>query len=133
MGWLIADGTVRRIDAESVKLSKTVPKGVWKICFNKDIGTYMDRAEVNLDHGRIYGDSQKIANHIVGAYLKSDKTKNMGVLLSGGKGLGKSLTTKLVISQLIDKYPIILVNLATPDLATFLGEIENSVIIMFIF
>ena len=61
------------------------------------------------------------------SYLKRDK--NLGVLLSGGKGLGKSLTARLVIEQLHKKHPVIIVNQYIPGMFEFLKQISNAVIL----
>lgn len=130
MGWLVADNTVRYMDAEHIKLGQEIPVGVYKYCFHKLMGSFLDKTDINLAHGKIYGNSENIANHIVKAYELNDKNKNLGVLMSGGKGLGKSLTAKLVIQQLKDKYPIIVVDEYTADLPDFLGHVSNCIIML---
>lgn len=130
MGFLITDTEVRYIKAESIKLQNTIPVGIWKYCFHSMMGSYLEKSEINLAHGKIYGNSSDIAKHIVESYRMTDPNKNLGVLMSGGKGLGKSLTAKLVIEQLKDSKPIIIINEYTDDLPDFLNHIENSVIML---
>lgn len=130
MGFLVTDTDVRYINAESIKLQETVPLGIWKYCFHPMLGSYLEKANINLAHGKIYGVSEGIANHIVEAFKMTDPNKNLGVLMSGGKGLGKSLTAKLVIEQLQGKKPIIIVDEYTEDLPDFLNKISDSVIML---
>lgn len=130
MGFLVTETNVRFINAESIKLQEVIPNGIWKYGFSQLGGSYLEKAEMNLSHGKIYGESEKIANHIVEAYKKSDASKNLGVLMSGGKGLGKSLTAKLIIEQLKNEKPIIIVDTYTVDLPDFLNKIENCVIML---
>ena len=130
--WLRTENMVRFFDAEESDLTfgKEVPMGTWKVCFNKFIGCYLEETEVKLSHGKIYGNSQNVASHIVEAYGKNKADKNLGVLLSGDKGLGKTLTARLVMEQLNGKKPIIVVSEFLPGLPDFLMNIKGCVIFM---
>ncbi len=129
--WLKIDDELMYMDGDSVStLGPHVPVGIYKTTFQKMRGTFLKITELKLSHGKIYGKSQKIADHIVKAYEMNTEDKNLGVLLSGGRGLGKTLTTRLIINQLKDKYPIITVSEYTPDLPDFLSHLKNCVILM---
>lgn len=129
--WLKIDDELMYMDGDSVStLGPHVPIGTYKTTFHKMRGTFLKITELKLSHGKIYGKSQKIADHIVKAYEMNTEDKNLGVLLSGGRGLGKTLTTRLIINQLKDKYPIITVSEYTPDLPDFLSHLKNCVILM---
>ena len=130
MAFLLNDNQVSVINADSIQLVKQVPIGIYKTCFSPRSGTYLEKTQLKLSHGKIYGDSQSIANHIVTAFKKSPKEKNLGVLLSGGRGLGKTLTTRLVIEQLKDECPIITISEYSSDLSDFLTNISGCVILM---
>lgn len=130
MSFLVMDGDVSYIDADSIELKKEIPVGIYKTAFDKFRGTFLTKTEIKLSHGKIYGNSQKIADHIVESFKINSSDKNLGVLLSGGRGLGKTLTTRLVIEQLFEKYPIITISEYTPDLPDFLSHIKECVILM---
>ena len=130
MSWLIVDDTVSYINADSIDLAGNIPVNIYKTVFTKERGTFLVKSAVKTEHGKIYGDSQDIANHIVKAYRANTLNKNMGVLLSGGRGLGKTLTTRLIISQLMKDHPVILVSDYTPDLPEFLEQVKDCVILM---
>ena len=87
MAFLIDDDSVRIINSEQYKIQKELPKGVYKLVFSK-MGSYLEKTELKLTHGKIYGNSQEITNHVVEAYKLNPVEKNMGVLLSGDRGLG---------------------------------------------
>lgn len=125
MSYLVHSSSVDIIDSEDIKIYKHLPIDVYTIAFSKFKGIFFQKYDYNTNHEKIYGDSTKIANHIVKSYGITDK--NLGVLLSGGKGLGKSLTARLVIEQLINKYPIIVVNEYIPGIFDFLKSVSNSV------
>ena len=128
--WLKSDDELIFIDGDSVSSLKSVPNKVYKTVFTKMQGTFLKETEVKLEHGKIYGNSQDIADHIIQAYELNEKSKNLGVLLSGGRGLGKTLTTRLVIEKFKGKYPIVLISEYTPDLPDFLSHLKNCVILM---
>lgn len=130
--WLKTENIVRFFDSEESDLTfgKEVPMGTWKVCYDKFIGCHLVETEVKLSHGKIYGNSQNVANHIVEAYGKNKADKNLGVLLSGDKGLGKTLTARLVMEQLNGKKPIVVISEFLPGLPDFLMNIKDCVIFM---
>lgn len=128
--WLKIDDEMVFMNGDSVSSLKTLPNKVYKTVFSKMRGTFLKETEIKIEHGKIYGNSQNIADHIVQAFELNDNSKNLGVLLSGGRGLGKTLTTRLVIEKFKEKYPIILVSEFTPDLPDFLSNLKNCIILM---
>ena len=128
--WLKIDDEVIFMNGDSVSSLKQLPKKVYKVDFNKKMGIFLKESEIKTAHGKIYGNSQNIADHIVQAYKLNDPNRNMGVLLSGGRGLGKTLTTRLVIEQLKGDFPIIIISEFLPGLPDFLSNLKNCVILM---
>ena len=130
MGFLITDNSVRIMNSDTINIVKDIPVGIYKVAFDRMSGTYLEKTEVKLSHGKIYGSSEKIAQHILDAYKKNVADKNLGVLFSGDKGLGKTLTCRLIIEKIYQEKPVILISDYTPDLADFLANIKNCVILM---
>lgn len=130
MGFLITDNSVRIMNSDTINIVKDIPIGIYKTVFDRMSGTYLERTEVKLAHGKIYGNSEKIAQHIVDAFGMNSSEKNLGVLLSGDKGLGKTLTCRLIIEKIFKERPIIMVSNYSPDLSDFLSNIKGCVILM---
>ena len=130
MNYLITENSVSFLNTDSIKVLPSIPVGIYKTVFDRMRGTYLEKAEVKLSHGKVYGQAQNIANHIVEAYKKNSPDRNLGVLFSGDKGLGKTLTSRLVIESLYKDKPIIIISDYTPDLADFLTNIKGCVIFM---
>lgn len=131
--FLKLENSVRYIDADSVddlKLSHEVPVGVWKLTCAQYVGFYLEETEIKLSHGKIYGDAQNIADHVVEAFEKNNPEKNLGVLFSGEKGLGKTLTTRLVLEKLYGKKPIIVISNYINGMADFISNFKGCVILM---
>ena len=131
--FLKLENTVKYVDADSVddlKLSKEVPVGVWKLSCAQYVGFYLEETEIKLSHGKIYGDAQDIADHVAEAFEKNDPNKNLGVLFSGEKGLGKTLTTRLILEKFYDKKPIIIISEYINGMADFISKFKGCVILM---
>lgn len=131
--FLKLENTVKYVDADSVddlKLSKEVPVGVWKLSCAQYVGFYLEETEIKLSHGKIYGDAQDIADHVVEAFEKNDPSKNLGVLFSGEKGLGKTLTTRLILEKFYNKKPIIIISEYINGMTDFISKFKGCVVLM---
>lgn len=130
MAFLNIDGDYYWMDGDGVSVDEFIKKNIWKMVPTKMGPKLTPLDDFKLSHGKIYGNSQFRANHIVEAFRKNDAEHNLGVLLSGGRGLGKTLTTRLVIEQLKDDYPIIVISEYMHGMADFLSHLKNTVILM---
>lgn len=131
--FLKLENTVKYVDADSVddlKLSKDVPVGVWKLSCAQFVGFYLEETEIKLSHGKIYGDAQDIADHVTEAFEKNDPNKNLGVLFSGEKGLGKTLTTRLILEKFYGKKPIIIISEYINGMTDFISNFKGCVVLM---
>lgn len=130
MAFLNIDGDYYWMDGDGISVDEFIKKNIWKMVPTKMGPKLTPLDDFKLSHGKIYGNSQFRANHIVEAFRKNDAEHNLGVLLSGGRGLGKTLTTRLVIEQLKDDYPIIVISEYMNGMADFLSHLKNTVILM---
>lgn len=130
MAFLNIDGEYCWMDGDGISVDKVIKKKIWKMVPTKVGPKLTPLDDFKLSHGKIYGNSQARANHIVEAFRKNDAEHNLGVLLSGGRGLGKTLTTRLVIEQLKDDYPIVVISEYMGGMADFLSHLKNTVILM---
>ena len=131
--FLKLENTVKYVDADSVddlELSKGVPIGVWKLSCAQYVGFYLEETEIKLSHGKIYGDAQNIADHVADAFEKNDPSKNLGVLFSGEKGLGKTLTTRLILEKFYNKKPIIIISEYINGMTDFISKFKGCVVLM---
>lgn len=125
MAYLVGKTSVDIISDDAVDIRDSLPAGFYKLEAAPMRGFYLDKADYNTAHGKIYGKSDMIASHVADAYEKSDRS--LGVLFSGGKGLGKSLTTRLIIEKLKDKHPVIIINKYISGMFDFLEPIKNVI------
>ena len=125
MAYLVGKTSVEIINNDAIDIRENLPVGFYKLEAAPMRGFYLEKADYNTGHGKIYGKSEMIASHVADVYEKSDRS--LGVLFSGGKGLGKSLTTRLVIEKLKDKYPVIIINKYINGMFDFLEPIKNVI------
>ena len=125
MAYLVGKTSVDIISDDAVDIRDNLPAGFYKLEAAPMRGFYLDKADYNTAHGKIYGKSDVIASHVADAYEKSDRS--LGVLFSGGKGLGKSLTTRLIIEKLMNRHPVIIINKYIDGMFGFLEPIKNVI------
>jgi Cdc6-like AAA superfamily ATPase len=113
---------------ETTKHIKELPAGVYVL--NKSMfGFYLDRIEEKFEFGhKLYGLETSLIERVIKTWNSTNK--NLGVLLNGLKGTGKTVTAKVICNRL--NLPVILVN-ENPDgggIPDYLNEIEQDVIVM---
>jgi SpoVK/Ycf46/Vps4 family AAA+-type ATPase len=86
-------------------LVNTLPFGVYKLCFNPQEGFSLEKIEdAFLLPKKLYGMERAFIEHFKRTYFATDG--NLGVLLDGLKGTGKSVTAKILANEL--QLPILL-------------------------
>ena len=125
MAYLVGKTSVDVISDEAVDIRKELPAGFYKLEAAPMRGFYLEKTDFKTEHGKIYGKSEMIAAHVAEAYEKA--AGNMGVLFSGGKGLGKSLTVRLIVNKLMGSHPVIIINKYVNGMFDFLGGIAEAV------
>lgn len=131
-GWIHSDGMVSSYKQDHGKIEATVRPGIYALKNNPMTGFYLEFEKTNYDIGRIYGDSQPArAARIMEAF--SETNKNMGVLLSGTKGTGKTVLIKLIANEAVSKLglPVITINqlFGGDEFNSFLESIGECVIL----
>ena len=127
MAYLVGKTSIDIISDDAVDIRENLPVGFYfKLESAPMRGFYLEKTDYNTAHGKIYGKSDMIASHVADAYEKSNRS--LGVLFSGGKGLGKSLTTRLVIEKLINNHAVI-INILTVCLS-FLSRLKTRFIFL---
>ena len=112
-----------------IVLDKLAP-AVYDIHFDKMAGySLVERAPFPEDEV-MYGTGKKKVEKITKSFMAMDR--NLGVLLSGNKGMGKTLfARRLCVRLLKEGYPVIMVSESTPNLVQFINSIEQEVVVFF--
>ena len=105
-----------------------LPPGVYNIKHHPIKGLFLAQTDdcFEFNH-KIYGVEEKFVNRVITSY--NSVTDNLGVLLNGIKGSGKSVTSKLICNRLKDSLPIIIVDAQYDGLPQFIAEIQQEIIV----
>ena len=102
---------------------------IYNLCINSQSGEiYLeeiaDKFEFNF---KLYGLEEQFINHVVQTYEKTNT--NLGILLDGKKGTGKTVTAKILAMRF--NKPVILVSSPFPGLQDFLIKFTSECIFFF--
>lgn len=115
---------------DDMKAYDKIPAGTYDICCSEMTGFYLSRRPDMVINEKVYGvQSSKVAK-----VLNSFKVfqRNLGVILSGDKGIGKSLTAKMIATEAIKQgYPVILASQYISGIANFIESIDQEVMVLF--
>ena len=129
--YIISDNEATYFEGESLKTVDQLPAGAWGVGYRPMTNApyfYMI-GDYKTSHGKIYGDAESFAKHVWESY-DIEKDKNVGALFSGNKGLGKSLTIRLIVEHYIKTKPIIIVDQYTNLLPNVLGDLKDCVVVL---
>ncbi|MFC9756706.1 AAA family ATPase [Streptomyces sp. NPDC056921] len=114
----------------SVQTFTSLPVATYAIEFSHTAG-YSLRQTETLAPGKetVYGNHGSRVQRIANGY--SAMNRSLGVILSGDKGMGKSLMIRMLAERMREEHnlPTVLVQHDTPRLAAFLDELGEAVIV----
>jgi hypothetical protein len=126
-------GTTYRVASqEALDMHDKLPAGTYAVKFSMETGFYLEVIDSFPIPSRIYGSYSQDADRIWNTFSK--RTGTTGVLLTGEKGSGKTLLSKLVShNALAQNVPTLVVNqpFSGEGFNTFLQDIEQRCIVIF--
>lgn len=127
---IINVGTTYRIYEDDVCTYDKLPSRTYEVCFSKMGGFFLEsRDDIDISE-KIYGVHEKKVEKIMNSFKVF--TRNLGVILSGNKGIGKSICAKLLAKKSIEEgYPVILVNEYIPGIASYISSIKQECTVIF--
>lgn len=126
---IIGVGNSYRIYDSEVSTYDQLPPATYRVEFSPMSGYSLRKTEPLTSNGeKVYGTHEKRLEKIIRTYL--DVERSLGVLLSGDKGMGKSLMVRLIAERAVQEgIPVILVDNNTPEIADFLDTLGEAVIV----
>lgn len=127
---IINTRNIYEIYDDTLQTFDRLPSQVYTVRFSKMQGFFLEKYNDIEINEKIYGVHLNKVNKVFNAFKRFDR--NLGVILSGHKGIGKSLFAKLLaITSVQNSIPVIIVNDFIPGIASYLQSIEQEVMVLF--
>ena len=128
---VVKSGASLQIYGNEIETYSNIPVGYYDICFNKMSGFYLsEREDLLIKEKTIYGNYKDKVDKVFTSFDTVDR--NFGIILSGNKGIGKSLFVKILANKAIDKqYPVLVASEFIPGISDFISSIHQTVVDIF--
>ncbi|RSM68929.1 hypothetical protein DL991_40840 [Amycolatopsis sp. WAC 01375] len=124
---IVASGGLYRFFDDSVQTYPRLPVATYSIRFNQMSGHSLRQvAPLAPGDETVYGSHTRRVDRIIRGYKCMNRS--VGAILSGDKGMGKSLMLRMLAEKARDqlKLPTILVQESTPGLASLFGRTRRG-------
>lgn len=128
---IINYGEHYEIYSDDLRTFDKLPAHTYKVQFNPMSGFSLLKIDsFETIEEKIYGNHMEKITKVLNSYEKFNRS--LGVILSGDKGMGKSLFTQLLASEAIARdLPVIMVTKAFPGVADFIERIDQEALVIF--
>ena len=129
---IVESGKRYRIFNNAITTYDQLPPKTYRVDYDPEtrIFSLLEAHDFEIPETKIYGQHLDKVKKVLNSMDKMNR--NLGVILSGDKGIGKSLFSKCLGLKARKKgIPVILVNEYHEGIAKFLEEIEQTVMILF--
>ena len=126
----IQTGTIYRVYDDSMQTHNQLPAQAYLVCFDQQSGPFLKKYSDLKVSEKVYGVHLEKVDKVLNSFKIFNR--NLGVILSGDKGIGKSLFSKLLSIKAIESgYPLIIVNSYFPGIGEYLAEIDQEIVVLF--
>lgn len=115
---------------DSLETFDSLPARVYTVRFSKMTGFFLEEhSDLNIDE-KIYGVHLNKVDKVLSAFTQFQRS--LGVILSGDKGIGKSLFAKLLCIRAVkENLPVVIVDKFVPGISAYIESIEQEAVILF--
>lgn len=124
-------GSRYEIYDDSLKTYGQLPAQSYVVRFSKMSGFFLEQYhDITVTEEKAYGVHNEKVAKVLNTF--SAMERNLGVILSGDKGIGKSLFAKMLAISAIGKgIPVVVVDKFYPGIASYLEQIDQEILILF--
>lgn len=128
---VINSGSSFELYGDDLKTYDKLPAYTYTIKFSKMVGFYLERtSDIEVGEPKVYGIHKKKVEKVLSTF--SIVNRNLGVILSGDKGIGKSLFVRLLAEEGKKKgLPVIIVEKYIPNISAYISKIDQEAIFIF--
>lgn len=126
----VQTGSKFKIFDDSLKTYDQLPVLTYMIGYNQQEGCFLIRHPDIVVREKTYGVHNSKVKKVLSAFESFERS--LGVILSGDKGIGKSLFAKQLCENAIKNgLPVIIVDACLPGIARFIESIEQECVVLF--
>lgn len=120
------------IDSDDICLYDKLPVGIYILNYDEISGFTLNEMSITsfAMPSKIFGNVVDISNRVINRFKTFNPNKNLGVMLYGVKGSGKSITAKHICNSAL--MPVIIIDKAiNADMVEFFSKIQQKCILFF--
>lgn len=127
---IINTGAVYEIYSDNLKVFDRLPPKTYSINCSQMTGFYLtEHSDMEIKE-KVYGARETKADKVLRSFASFNR--NLGVILSGNKGIGKSLFAKMLCIKAQEQgYPVLIVERFIPGIAQYIASIDQEVLVLF--
>lgn len=127
----ISTGNIYNIYDDTLKTYDKLPAQPYVVRFDPRAGFSLERyVDPEITEDKIYGVHNEKVEKVLSSFEKFKRS--LGVILSGDKGIGKSLFAKMLSIEAIRReIPLIVVDTYAPGIASYIESIDQEVMVLF--
>lgn len=127
---IISNGETYSIYGDNLHTYNELPPMAYIVRFEKMQGFFLEKFQDIEISEKVYGVHISKVEKVLRAF--GEFQRNLGVILSGDKGIGKSLFAKMLSVEAIKAgIPLVIVDRYYPGVAAYLQSIEQKVMVLF--
>jgi hypothetical protein len=127
---IVNGGDFRVMYGNELAVLEALPPSIYEVRYEKEKGFFLIAVDGSLAVSeKFYGDVEAMTDRVMLSFERMEG--NLGVLLSGPKGLGKTLTVKNICKAALERgLPVIMVKENFSNLASFIDSICQPCVIV---
>lgn len=126
----VNSGNTYTIYDNSIQLLTSLPAQTYLVNFDKHSGFFLTKYMDIAVSEKMYGVHNVKLTKVMAAFDAFER--NLGVILSGDKGIGKSSFAKLLAAECVHTgIPVVIVNTYIPGIAEYLASFDQTIMVLF--